>query len=186
MALGVQGYYADVTSEQIPLPAGSTDVVFVGSVIEHLPHSPRTMLAEARRLLRPGGHLVIDTKNAVDLKTRLKVLAGVSNWPDTDYIYNADWNAEHHKEYTLHELAHVVELAGFDVVERVYLERFFRQSLRKLGTLRTMGVDRSQHSAWGEGFNPRHAYEYARLVALGLVQAVPSLRSEILVVGRRD
>jgi 2-polyprenyl-6-hydroxyphenyl methylase/3-demethylubiquinone-9 3-methyltransferase len=43
-----------------PLPDGVADVVSAGEILEHVPDMPATV-AEACRLLRPGGTLVIDT-----------------------------------------------------------------------------------------------------------------------------
>jgi SAM-dependent methyltransferase len=45
------------------LAARSFDAVFILNCLEQMP-SPRTQLAEARRLLRPGGSLVVRTPNA--------------------------------------------------------------------------------------------------------------------------
>ena len=185
MTLGIVGHYAQVGEDRLPLVDGSVDVVFCGNVIEHLPHTPRPFLAECLRLLKPGGHLVIDTKNAVDLKTRLKMLIGISNWPAIEGVYAHDLNYFHHKEYTLVELARVVELAGFEVVERLTEEVFFWRSLRRLGSLRLMGGDRKLASEFATGFNPLHPYEYLRVLLLGLTLAFPNLRSDILVVGRK-
>jgi len=48
--------------EEIDLPAGSFDVIFMRNIIEHVA-TPMEMLAKAFRLLRPGGKLVILTAN---------------------------------------------------------------------------------------------------------------------------
>ena len=171
----------EVGAQELPINDETFDVVFAGNVIEHLPHSCRPFLLDIKRVLKLGGHIVLDTKNAVDLKTRLKMMLGISNWPVAEYIYNCDVNVEHHKEYTLDELATVLQLAGFDVKEKVSFEVFFRKSLKKLGAVRRMGVSEELHSTFGTGFNPFHPYEYARLVALGWVAIFPGLRSDILV-----
>lgn len=39
-------------------PAGSFDIVYLGDVIEHLPR-PRAIIAEVRRILTPGGSIVL-------------------------------------------------------------------------------------------------------------------------------
>jgi 2-polyprenyl-6-hydroxyphenyl methylase / 3-demethylubiquinone-9 3-methyltransferase len=58
---GVQVMRADVGS--VPLHAGCADVVSAGEILEHVPHLS-TVVAEACRVLRPGGLLVLDTINA--------------------------------------------------------------------------------------------------------------------------
>jgi 2-polyprenyl-3-methyl-5-hydroxy-6-metoxy-1,4-benzoquinol methylase len=51
-------------------PAESYDVVAMSQVIEHV-HDPLEQLAECRRLLRPGGRLVLSTPNARALAHRM-------------------------------------------------------------------------------------------------------------------
>jgi len=49
-------------AERLPLPAGSVDRVLLLDVIEHLhPHQAAAALAEAGRILAPGGYVVIHT-----------------------------------------------------------------------------------------------------------------------------
>ncbi|WP_026931424.1 class I SAM-dependent methyltransferase [Glycomyces tenuis] len=55
---GVHAVRGDVLAA--PLADGSADVVVAGEILEHVPDLPRAV-AEACRLLRPGGVLVIDT-----------------------------------------------------------------------------------------------------------------------------
>ena len=60
-AHGVLPLHADATA--VPLADGCADVVAVGELLEHVPDW-RVAVAEACRLLRPGGTLVLDTLNA--------------------------------------------------------------------------------------------------------------------------
>lgn len=53
----------------IPLPDASYDVVIMTEVLEHL-ESCYSVVREARRLLRPGGHLVFTTPNIYRLHSR--------------------------------------------------------------------------------------------------------------------
>ncbi|MCG5452749.1 methyltransferase domain-containing protein [Micromonospora hortensis] len=57
---GVLVVQGDATA--VPLPDGCADVVSAGELLEHVPAWPRAV-AEACRLLRPGGVLVLDTLN---------------------------------------------------------------------------------------------------------------------------
>ncbi|MDG4806596.1 methyltransferase domain-containing protein [Micromonospora sp. WMMD1120] len=57
---GVDVIQADATA--VPLPDGCAAVVSAGELLEHVPAWPR-VVAEACRLLRPGGLLVLDTLN---------------------------------------------------------------------------------------------------------------------------
>jgi 2-polyprenyl-6-hydroxyphenyl methylase / 3-demethylubiquinone-9 3-methyltransferase len=58
---GVKPVRADVNA--IPLADGCADVVSAGELLEHVA-DPSTVVAEACRVLRPGGTLVLDTVNA--------------------------------------------------------------------------------------------------------------------------
>jgi SAM-dependent methyltransferase len=58
------------TLESLQFPDATFDVVTMWEVIEHLP-DPRTTLAEVKRILRPGGRLVLSTPDAGSLAARL-------------------------------------------------------------------------------------------------------------------
>jgi 2-polyprenyl-6-hydroxyphenyl methylase/3-demethylubiquinone-9 3-methyltransferase len=57
-AHGIAPVLADV--RRLPLADGCADVVSAGELLEHVPDLPR-VVAEACRILRPGGWLVLDT-----------------------------------------------------------------------------------------------------------------------------
>ncbi|GAB3967740.1 methyltransferase domain-containing protein [Plantactinospora veratri] len=69
-AHGVTPVNGDVGA--VPLADGCADVVAAGEVLEHVPDW-RRVVAEAARLLRPGGTLVLDTLNATALSRLLAV-----------------------------------------------------------------------------------------------------------------
>jgi 2-polyprenyl-6-hydroxyphenyl methylase/3-demethylubiquinone-9 3-methyltransferase len=69
-AHGVDVVLADVA--RLPLPNGCADVVSAGELLEHVDDVPATV-AEACRILRPGGWLVLDTLNRTALAGFLAV-----------------------------------------------------------------------------------------------------------------
>ncbi len=69
-AHGVEVLCADVT--RLPLADGCADVVCAGELFEHVPDRAAAV-AEACRVLRPGGLLVADTLNATGLSRFLAV-----------------------------------------------------------------------------------------------------------------
>ena len=72
--LGIKTVWADA-QRRLPFRDESFDVAVAGELIEHLV-SPPAFLAEAYRVLRPGGTLVGSIPNAFRLKNRLRFLAG--------------------------------------------------------------------------------------------------------------
>lgn len=57
-------------AEDLPLPDGCADVLTMWHVLEHSP-SPRAALAEARRVLRPGGVLAVEVPHGGSLLAAL-------------------------------------------------------------------------------------------------------------------
>jgi predicted SAM-dependent methyltransferase len=80
----------------------SVDLVYSGQSIEHVTaEEGSVVINEAFRILRPGGHLALDTPNA--LVTRVQQAAFID--PD------------HKVEYTPDELSAKLAAAGFEVIE---------------------------------------------------------------------
>jgi SAM-dependent methyltransferase len=73
-ALGIEPVQANV-EEPLPFPDGSFDAVVAGELFEHL-RFPDALVAEIRRVLRPGGVLVGSVPNAFRLQSRLRFLLG--------------------------------------------------------------------------------------------------------------
>lgn len=74
---GVDVVRGEVTS--VPLAAGVADVVTAGEILEHV-IDPGAVVAEAVRVLRPGGLLVLDTV-AATRRARLLVVAVAERIP---------------------------------------------------------------------------------------------------------
>ncbi|HEU0298439.1 MAG TPA: class I SAM-dependent methyltransferase [Longimicrobium sp.] len=154
---GIRFHLQDATYA-IPFPLESFDVVTVFDVIEHLHQSPRELLNAAGAHLRPGGVLAVTMPNAANLRKRVDVLRGRSNYPPVDqfYLSHEGWRG-HVREYTLAETAHLCRLAGFEVLGATSFEGNAHDMLR--------GV-------------PLRLF-------LAMVRAAPGLGSGLLVVARK-
>ena len=84
-ALGIEPVEANV-EEPLPLADGSFDAVVAGELLEHL-QIPEALVAEARRVLRPGGVLVGSVPNAFRLQSRLRFLRGRSPEDDPTHLH---------------------------------------------------------------------------------------------------
>jgi SAM-dependent methyltransferase len=83
--LGIEPVWADA-AEPLSLEDESFDAVVIGELLEHLP-LPQLTVAEARRVLRPGGRLVGSVPNAYRLKGRLSFLFGRPPEPDPTHLH---------------------------------------------------------------------------------------------------
>ena len=79
-ALGIETHWGDV-EEAFPFPDASFDVVVAGELLEHV-REPGGVVAEASRVLRPGGRLVASVPNAFRFKNRVRFALG--RRPETD------------------------------------------------------------------------------------------------------
>jgi SAM-dependent methyltransferase len=80
----------------ISVPSSTVDLVFAGQTVEHLwPQQLVGFLQEARRVLRPGGHLIMDSPN--------RFMTQAMKW----------YHPEHTAELRIDEAVRLVEMAGF-------------------------------------------------------------------------
>jgi len=98
-------------------PEDYFDACMVGNVIEHLHESPRDLLNNAGFLLREGGVLLITMPNSVNLRKRLSILLGKSNYPSVKMFYECigTWRG-HIREYTLAEQEYILRRNGFTIL----------------------------------------------------------------------
>jgi SAM-dependent methyltransferase len=92
----------------------SLDVVTCIESIEHWHHSPRPVMEEIARVLRPGGLFVLAAPNAANARHRAKLLLGRSNWSRfEDWYYPAEFRG-HVREPVLADLLRIVDELGFE------------------------------------------------------------------------
>ncbi|MGP4088738.1 class I SAM-dependent methyltransferase [Streptomyces sp. KR55] len=104
----------------LPFGTGSADAVLFSEVIEHLV-DPDTALEEIRRVLRPGGHLMLSTPNLAAWYNRALLAVGVQpvfSEVSLRAIHGRPGRevVGHLRLYTARALREFVAAAGFDVV----------------------------------------------------------------------
>lgn len=90
-ALGIEPVQANV-EDPLPFEDGSFDAVVAGELLEHL-QFPDALVAEIRRVLRPGGVIVGSVPNAYRLQGRLRFLFGRSPEDDPTHLHMYSPNA---------------------------------------------------------------------------------------------
>ncbi|MFE0100010.1 class I SAM-dependent methyltransferase [Streptomyces sp. NPDC059009] len=111
----------ELTDGGLPFADGAADAVLFSEVIEHLV-DPDSALDELRRVLRPGGHLMLSTPNLAAWYNRGLLLAGVQpvfsevslrgihGRPGSEVV-------GHLRLYTARALREFVAASGFEVVK---------------------------------------------------------------------
>jgi hypothetical protein len=114
----------NIETDEYPYPDETFDVVIFAELIEHLAINPVWALAEMHRVLRPGGHVIVTTPNALSLERLDSVVRG--RRPNVDqYSPSFGYGARHNREYSTFELACLLD-TGFDIETLVArdLQRF--------------------------------------------------------------
>jgi SAM-dependent methyltransferase len=95
-----------------PYPDHFFDVVVFCEIIEHLQFDPFSALKEIKRILKPGGQLILTTPNVARLDNVFQIAAG-KNINDRYSGYGP--YGRHNREYTQAEIESLLQLMGFAV-----------------------------------------------------------------------
>ncbi len=93
----------------------SHDIVFFCEVIEHLCRFPVEVLTDIKRIIKPGGYLLVTTVNFLRLSNRWRTLTGHS--PLIDPFKRSPDGRYHIREFTFSEMTEYIQAAGFEVLE---------------------------------------------------------------------
>lgn len=148
-------------AEPLPFRGAAFDGLFAGELVEHLP-DPRPALAEFRRVLRPGGALLLTTPNRLRLANRVDR----SERPISP---------DHLSELSYDEVHRLLDQAGFEVVRATGLH--LELLLNWLSPLPKL--DRLQR-----GWNRRWAVPLMRLL-LQAGRLLPRYALDLVFVARR-
>lgn len=101
----------NIEEDPFPYPDEYFDVVLFCEIIEHLLNDPVAALLEIKRVLRPGGLLIITTPNVGRLENVARLIAGANIY---DPYSGYGPYGRHNREYTRHELALLFDYSGFE------------------------------------------------------------------------
>ena len=135
---GVRVLARDAYEDGIPFPDDTFDLAIFSEVIEHLPNSPKPLLAEIHRTLRKEGWLILTTPNLASYQHRKGALLGRSTRPGIVFFYNMEGYPigsvyrGHNREYTLQEVEYMLGQENFVIVRAQTCDYSARQSVGNL------------------------------------------------------
>ena len=99
-------------------PDEEFDMFMTHDVMEHIHDSPKDMLIDGLRKVKPGGYLYITVPSAVNIKKRFNLLRGITNYPSFEqyYWHPKPWRG-HIREYSRNDLKKLTELLELELVE---------------------------------------------------------------------
>ena len=103
--------------ESLPADAKNLDAVTMFDVIEHLHTSPRGIMEAALSRLKSGGVIIISVPSAVNIRKRIDVLRGRTNYPPYKQFFEAPVWRGHVREYTGDDLRQLAGLMNLEVLE---------------------------------------------------------------------
>jgi len=137
--LGIEWQQCNIEADPLPFPDGEFSGIYMGQIMEHFTYSPRKPLQEIRRVLKPGGLLVIDVPNAGELHNFYRLIRGKNilydykkHYIDTEPTFYKGlpyFDDRHNREFTANELRVLAESCGFEVIRVSYI-RSVRHGLR--------------------------------------------------------
>lgn len=128
--------------ENLPFKPETFDKVFFCDVIEHLyPWKIKGVLAEIKRVLKPGGEIIVSTPNLRRFSNILRFLTGRGINPKID-VAMADETFDHIREYNFKELGDLLIESGFllknvEFGENSFFDLTENKKIRKLNKIFT-------------------------------------------------
>jgi len=104
----------NVEEERFPYEDAAFSVVVFAEIIEHLLNDPLKVLREIRRVLKPGGQLILTTPNVNRLENVARMLSGANIY---DPYSGYGPYGRHNREYNKHEMNLLLTYAGFTIQE---------------------------------------------------------------------
>jgi 2-polyprenyl-3-methyl-5-hydroxy-6-metoxy-1,4-benzoquinol methylase len=122
---GVKVYACCYEKDQWPLQDNSVDIVTHLDLIEHVHPPQQFMFKEIRRILRPGGILIITTPNLASLRKRIGILRGQHPVGQLKEFFESNPFVEHIREFTVNEVSQIVKWASFEVISAYCINHIY-------------------------------------------------------------
>lgn len=115
---GIRYYVAETSTREFSFSGERFDMVMLHHVLEHLHDSPRQLLNDLLDVLRDEGILYVTVPNAANLRKRLFLAVGKTNYQPYGayYWYPRAWRG-HVREYVRSDLQQLAAFLGVNVLE---------------------------------------------------------------------
>ena len=115
---GIRYYIQENGLSEFPFPKDRYDMIMLHHVLEHLHDSPKNLLNDLVGYLREGGVLYVTVPNAANLRKRLALLIGNTNYPAYGgyYWYPGSWRG-HVREYVRDDLVQLASYLNLEILE---------------------------------------------------------------------
>jgi SAM-dependent methyltransferase len=102
----------------LPFEEAYFDMVMLHDVLEHLHNSPRDLLNDLLKLVKPRGFLFVTVPNAANIRKRISVMLGKTNLPAFESYYWGPglWRG-HVREYVKDDLVKLASYLDLEVLE---------------------------------------------------------------------
>lgn len=111
-------YCVPGTEGLLSIPDRQYDVLMSHDVLEHLHMSPRVLLNQLLQYVKPGGIMAITVPNAANLRKRIHLMMGKTNYNRFQYFY---WYPElwrgHIREYVKKDLQLMTEFLQLELLD---------------------------------------------------------------------
>jgi SAM-dependent methyltransferase len=127
---GIDWKQCHVEADPLPFDDCEFTGVYMGQVLEHFTYSPKKPFLEIRRVLKPGGILVVDVPNISEWHNFYRLIRGKNVLYDykehyidhePEFYKGLPYFIRHNREFTRDELRVLAESTGFEVIKVSYI-----------------------------------------------------------------
>jgi SAM-dependent methyltransferase len=133
-AVGVNFHDCDLCTVDLKtlFAPNSIDAIFSTHCLEHFHQSPRIVLQSALEVLKPGGNLLLEVPNSINLLKRIQVLLGKTNYGSYNFYYDAINYTGHVREYSVADFHALARKLGLETYS-IYGKNWFGTLYEKCG-----------------------------------------------------
>lgn len=129
---GLKTISADLSKDELDLPADYYDMLLESEVIEHLPVAPSEQFAKFRKYIKKGGLFVVTTPNLGSILHVMKVLFMKPLFDEPEKFFgpiNTENLGVHRREYIPSEIHQGFETAGFSNIHTSFFHYTYPKSM---------------------------------------------------------